>query len=83
MAYSALYFLLGGMQDHFRYLNVGLGAILAFVGMKMILAGNAFDVHISTAVSLSVIAVVLAIAVGASIWADARIGQARGADPKE
>lgn len=33
----SLYFLLGGMQGKFRYLNVGLGVILAFVGIKMLL----------------------------------------------
>ncbi len=33
----SLYFLLAGMQGKFRYLNVGLGAILAFVGVKMLL----------------------------------------------
>ena len=33
----ALYFCLNGMQDRFRYLNVGLGVILAFVGVKMLL----------------------------------------------
>ena len=36
----SLYFLLGGMQGKFRYLNVGLGVILAFVGMKMLLIGR-------------------------------------------
>ena len=33
----ALYFLLAGMADSFRYLNMGLGVILAFVGVKMLL----------------------------------------------
>ena len=33
----SLYFLLGGMQDKFRYLNVGLGVILGFVGVKMLI----------------------------------------------
>ena len=36
----SLYFLLGGMQGKFRYLNVGLGVILAFVGVKMLLIGD-------------------------------------------
>ncbi|MET0460515.1 MAG: TerC family protein, partial [Ilumatobacteraceae bacterium] len=35
----SLYFLLGGMQGKFRYLNIGLGVILAFVGIKMLLIG--------------------------------------------
>ena len=36
----SLYFLLGGMQGKFRYLNIGLGVILAFVGVKMLLIGE-------------------------------------------
>ena len=36
----SLYFLLGGMQGKFRYLNIGLGVILAFVGVKMLLIGS-------------------------------------------
>ena len=32
----ALYFLLAGMVDAFRYLHHGLAAVLAFVGLKMI-----------------------------------------------
>ena len=32
----ALYFLLAGVMDRFRYLSYGLAAVLAFVGLKMI-----------------------------------------------
>ena len=67
----SLYFLLGGMQGKFRYLNVGLGVILAFVGVKMLLIGEPFEVHLPTVVSLAVIAVVIAVAVVASLYADA------------
>ena len=59
----SLYFLLGGMQGKFRYLNVGLGVILAFVGMKMLLVGEPFEIHLPTYVSLGVIAAVLAVAI--------------------
>ena len=68
----SLYFLLGGMQGKFRYLNVGLGVILAFVGVKMLLVGEPFEVHLPTYVSLGVIATVITIAVVASLRADAR-----------
>jgi tellurite resistance protein TerC len=68
----SLYFLLGGMQGKFRYLNVGLGVILAFVGVKMLLAGAPFDVHVPTFVSLVVITVVIAASVLTSLAADAR-----------
>ncbi|MCB1032001.1 MAG: TerC family protein, partial [Acidimicrobiales bacterium] len=37
----ALYFLLGCMQDRFRYLHYGLGGILGFVGIKMLLTFSA------------------------------------------
>jgi tellurite resistance protein TerC len=68
----SLYFLLGGMQGKFRYLNVGLGVILAFVGMKMLLVGEPFEVHLPTYVSLSVIGLVLFVAIVASLRADKR-----------
>ena len=68
----SLYFLLGGMQGKFRYLNIGLGVILAFVGVKMLLIGEPFEVHMPTYISLSVIAVVLAVAIFASLRADKR-----------
>jgi tellurite resistance protein TerC len=63
----ALYFLLAGMANRFRYLNVGLGVILAFVGFKM-LASDV--VHLPTWLSLAVIAGVLTLTVGASLGAD-------------
>jgi len=81
----SLYFLLGGMQGRFRYLNIGLGVILAFVGVKMLLLGEPFEIHLPTYVSLAVIAAVLTIAILASIGADARdraaIQRAPGPEP--
>ncbi|MGD9996708.1 MAG: TerC family protein [Ilumatobacteraceae bacterium] len=68
----SLYFLLGGMHGRFRYLNTGLGVILAFVGIKMLLIGEPFEVHMPTFVSLGVIALVLVVAIGASVRADRR-----------
>jgi tellurite resistance protein TerC len=69
----SLYFCLAGMADKFRYLNTGLGFILGFVGIKMILA-TANVVHMPTWLSLSVIIGVLAVSVVASLRADARDG---------
>ena len=77
----SLYFLLGGMQGKFRYLNVGLGVILAFVGVKMLLIGEPFEIHLPTFVSLAVIAAVIAAAVVASLRADARDHRAGLAPP--
>jgi tellurite resistance protein TerC len=76
----SLYFLLGGMQGKFRYLNLGLGVILAFVGVKMLLAGEPLELHMPTWLSLSVITLVLAATILASLAADAR-DRARGAPP--
>ncbi|MEX2294037.1 MAG: TerC family protein [Acidimicrobiales bacterium] len=63
----ALYFLLADLRDKFDYLQPGLAVILAFVGTKMILAEW---YHIPTFASLGVIAVVLAVAIVASIKFD-------------
>jgi tellurite resistance protein TerC len=65
----ALYFLLAGMADRFRYLNIGLGVILAFVGIKMIMVEV---YHMPTYVSLGVIALVLTITIVASLQAEKR-----------
>jgi tellurite resistance protein TerC len=76
----SLYFLLGGMQGKFRYLNIGLGVILAFVGIKMLLIGEPFEVHLPTYISLSFIAAVLAFTVWLSLRAD-RLERASGVIP--
>lgn len=61
---AALYFVLADMIERFRYLNLGLAAVLVFVGLKMTLA----DVYeIPVAVSLAFIVVALAAAAAFSI----------------
>jgi tellurite resistance protein TerC len=65
----ALYFLLAGAAGKLRYLNVGLGIILGYVGVKMIISEW---YHLPTLLSLGVIAVVLTITVVVSLRADAR-----------
>ncbi len=61
---GALYFVLAGMIERFRYLNVGLAVVLVSVGAKMALADV---VEIPVYLSLAVIAGALAAAVGASL----------------
>jgi tellurite resistance protein TerC len=66
---SALYFVLAGMIGRFRYLNVGLAAVLVFVGAKMTLADV---VHVPVYGSLAVILAALGAAVGASLVVERR-----------
>ncbi|HEU4628618.1 MAG TPA: TerC family protein [Gemmatimonadaceae bacterium] len=60
----ALYFLLAGVIHKFHFLKLGLSIVLVFVGAKMLLS----DVyHVPIALSLGVIAVVLAASIAASL----------------
>ena len=61
---------LGGMAGRFRYLNVGLGVILGFVGIKMLIAEW---YHLPVWASLAVIGVVLTVSIVMSIRADRRL----------
>ncbi|MET0884317.1 MAG: TerC family protein [Acidimicrobiales bacterium] len=64
----ALYFLLADLKDRFEYLRHGLAVILAFVGVKMLIAEW---VYIPVGVSLAVIATVLVVSVVISARHDA------------
>jgi tellurite resistance protein TerC len=52
----SLYMLLAGIMDKFFYLKYGLGAVLLFIGVKMLISGW---VHIPIALSLGVVAALL------------------------
>ena len=80
MGRRQLYFLIGGLLDRLVYLSAGLSIILGFIGVKLILHalhkntltfinnGSYVDVpEISTAMSISVITVVLLITTVASL----------------
>ena len=60
----SLFFALSGMLDRFRLLHYGLGVILAFVAMKMLLSRW---VHVNVGISLAVIVGILAIFIVASL----------------
>lgn len=60
----ALYFLLADMRDRFRYLQTGLGIILAFVGVKMTVS---YWWHMPIAISLSIIGLILTVSIFASL----------------
>jgi len=60
----ALYFLLGDAKERFHYLAHALGAILVFVGLKMIVSRWW---HLSTVISLGIIVVILGAATALSV----------------
>jgi tellurite resistance protein TerC len=76
----ALYFVLAGVIDLFRYLHYGLSAVLGFIGLKMIgqFALEAMEVvgkkeeFIPAWVSLVIVAAILAISIFASMIAQRR-----------
>jgi tellurite resistance protein TerC len=61
----SLYFVLAGAMKHFSYLNVGLAALLVFIGAKMLLAPF---LSVPILASLAVIAVIMGAAIAGSIW---------------
>jgi len=89
----ALFFLVTGLLDRLVYLSSGLALILAFIGVKLVLHwAHGLDPRvpeITTAVSLAVIAVVLAVTTVASLvksrrdpTARAHAGAVIGAPPR-
>ena len=61
----ALYFLLANVMDKFQYLKLGLAVVLSFVGVKMVLV----EIYkIPVALSLGIIAGILAVSIIASLW---------------
>lgn len=67
----SLYFLLAGLIGRFVYLKAGLSALLVFAGLKILSSGI---VPVPVWLSLTVIVGILAVAVGASLWATRRQG---------
>ncbi|MDB6032360.1 MAG: Integral rane protein TerC [Verrucomicrobiales bacterium] len=64
MGLRSLYFVLGGMVSKFYYLRMGLGGVLGFVGIKMLMAHTPFK--IDTMVALAVVGGLLGLALVAS-----------------
>jgi tellurite resistance protein TerC len=64
MGLRSLYFVLGGMVSKFYYLRMGLGGVLGFVGIKMLMAYTPFK--IDTMVALAVVGGLLGLALVAS-----------------
>ena len=81
----SLYFALAGVMDKFHYLKIGLGVVLAFVGVKMLLGHTPYK--IDTLLSLGVIVAVLATSIIVSLLrpkqAAVKIGHAPGTTPEQ
>ena len=60
----SLYFLLAGLMDRFIYLRTGLAFVLAFVGLKMIIADL---LPLPRSLSLGIIVLILGITIGISM----------------
>ncbi len=66
----ALYFLLAGLMESFRYLHYGLAAVLAFVGLKMVAEGwlpHGMAIELPPWASLAVIVTILGASIAASM----------------
>jgi tellurite resistance protein TerC len=71
----SLYFVLAGLLDRLRYLHYGLGALLAFIALKM-LAAKWLEVPIT--ISLAIIGAILAVCAVWSVLAPGETTKAAG-----
>lgn len=71
----SLYFLLAGLMDRFIYLRTGLAFVLAFVGIKMIVADY---LPIPRTLSLGIILLILAVTIGISMVKTQNLAAAGG-----
>ena len=71
----SLYFVIKGSMEHLEYLKYGLGVILAFIGIKMLVSGH---YHVDVLISLVVILTVLAMTVTVSLYMRKRKLRAAG-----
>ena len=77
MGLRAMYFLLADARERFHYLSHALGAVLMFVGVKLVLTPWT---HIPIGWSLGVIVVIMLLAIYFSIW---KARQLHPAEPEE
>jgi len=62
-----MFFMLAGAVDKFYLLKYGLGAVLLFVGLKMVWLNQLFDGHFPIWLSLGIISAVLSLSVALSL----------------
>jgi tellurite resistance protein TerC len=68
----SLFFVIKGSLEHLEYLKYGLGVILAFIGVKMLLSEH---YHMDVLYSLAFILAVLAVTIAVSLYARKRKGR--------
>jgi tellurite resistance protein TerC len=68
----SLYFVLAGAMDRFTYVNIGLAALLIFIGCKMLL--EPFFV-VPILASVAVIVLIMSGSIAASVWHERRMGR--------
>jgi tellurite resistance protein TerC len=61
----SMYFLLAAVVRRFAYLGTGLGIVLMFIGVKMLI--SCFDIIIPIGISLAIVATILACAIISSL----------------
>ncbi|MDQ7817726.1 MAG: TerC family protein [Melioribacteraceae bacterium] len=69
----ALYFLLAGVVNKFRYLKYGLGLVLIFVGLKMAWLNDAFGGKFPITLSLGIIIGIISVSVIISLVASKEV----------
>jgi len=73
----SLYFAMARIMDKFHYLKIGLGVVLAFIGVKMLLAHTAYK--IDTLVALGVVVLILTVSMVMSLLRPKKIVPFEGA----
>jgi tellurite resistance protein TerC len=63
----SMFFLLVNVIDKFRFLKIGLAALLTFIGLKMLAGEYAEKIGLTTFTSLMVIVGILVVCIGASL----------------
>ena len=74
----AMYFLLADLMHRFVYLKLGLGLVLIWVGIKLLLQVDIYKMP--TWLSLGVVAVIIAVSIAASLFVTRRGDQVSQAD---
>ncbi len=70
----SMYFVLAGALGYFRYLNIGVSAVLVFIGLEMLFDPHGhepkwFQIQLPTTVALMVVAAILLISISLSVTA--------------